>query len=119
MTLKKLYDMVNEYTSFSYKPELKRYNNGDVIDEDKSVKWNREQVEILNKKYNDKVKELNTKGNLMYTNLVNGIKEYIIEETKVSKKQADKIYNYLYDEYHSHGIAECLNHLDDLLDLFK
>lgn len=119
MTLENLYDMANKYITFSCKPDFRKFPDITVLDENKSVKWNREQIEILNKKYDDKVKELNTKKNLMYTNLVNGIKEYIIEETKVSKKQADKIYNYLYDEYCSHGIAECLNHLDDLLELFK
>lgn len=110
--------MAEQYTKFSCKPKSYKYKAGTVLDEDKSVKWNREEVERLNKIYDDEVKELNRQKNELYIGLVNAIKMYIIQETNVSKKQADKIYNYLCNEYHSYGLRECLNQLDDLLDLF-
>jgi hypothetical protein len=43
---------------------------------------------------------------------------YIIQETCVSEKKAEQIYNYAYDMWHSYGLSECLANLDDLLVLF-
>ena len=108
----------NRYTDFSCKPTCKKYKNGTVLDEDKSVKWNREEVVKRNLLYDDEVKRLNRKKNRMYTELVNLIQKYIIQETNVSDKTSTKIWNYLYEEYHSYGLTECINHLDDLLELF-
>lgn len=118
MTIETLYNMAEQYTKFSCKPKSNKYKIGTVLDEDKSVKWNREEVERLNKIHDDEVKELNRHKNELYVGLVKAIKMYIIQETNVSEKQADKIYNYLCNTYHSYGLRECLTQLDDLLDLF-
>ena len=101
----------NQYTDFSCKPSYKKYKEGTIFDEEKSVRWNREEV--------DRKNNLRREKNQMYEKLVNLIYQYIIQETKVSKERAAKIYNYLYEEYHSYGLTECINHLDDLLDLFE
>lgn len=119
MVFENLYGIAEEYLNFSCRPKNPKYKVGHVINENKSVKWNREEVERLNKKHEDEVKELNRQKNLLHTNLVNSIKEYIISETNVSKERAEKIYNYLYQEYCSYGLKESLTHLDDLLELFK
>ena len=108
----------NKYSDFSCKPTYKKYKEGTIFDEDKSVKWNREEVAKRNLLYDDEVKNLNRQKNQMYTELINLIKRYITQETKVSDKQATKIWNYVYEEYHSYGLTECINHLDDLLELF-
>lgn len=113
-----LYEMSEQYTKFSCKPQSRKYKLGTIFDEDKSVKWNKAEVERLNKIHDDEVKELNRRKNELYINLVNAIKMYIIQETNVSEKQAEKIYNYLCNEYHAYSWRECLDHLDDLLDLF-
>lgn len=110
--------MAKEYENFSCKPKSCKYKAGTVFDEDKSVKWNKEEIDRLNKLHDNEVKELNTEKNLLYTNLVKEIKSYIVQETHVSWERAGKIYNYLCDKYHSYGFIEVLNHLDDLLDLF-
>lgn len=114
----KLIFLSNNYSDFSCKPTYKKYKEGTIFDEDKSVKWNREEVAKRNLLYNDEVKNLNRQKNQMYTELINLIKRYITQETKVSDKQATKIWNYVYEEYHSYGLTECINHLDDLLELF-
>lgn len=109
----------NQYTDFSCKPSYKKYKEGTIFDEEKSVRWNKEEVEKRNNLYQEEVKKLNRKKNQMYEELVNLIKQYIIQEANVSDERAAKIYNYLYEEYHSYGLTECINHLDDLLDLFE
>lgn len=109
----------NQYTDFSCKPFCKKYKEGTIFDEEKSVRWNREEVDRRNNLHQEEVKKLNREKNQMYEKLINLIYQYIIQETKVSKERATKIYNYLYEEYHSYGLTECINHLDDLLDLFE
>ena len=119
MELERLYEMADEYTEFSCKPKNPKYKVGTIIDEDKSVRWNKEEIERLNYIHIEEVKELNRKKNLLLANVENAIKEYIIEETKVSNKKAEKIYRYIYEEYHSYGINNCISHLDNLLDIFR
>lgn len=119
MDIERLYEMASEYTEFSCKPKNPKYKVGTIFDEDKSVRWNREEIERLNGIHTEEVKELNRKKNLLLANVEDAIEKYIIEETKVSKKRAEKIYRYLYEEYHSYGIRECICHLDDLLEIFR
>ena len=118
ITIEELYDMAKEYYKFSCKPKFCKYKDSTVFDEDKSVKWNREEVERLNKLHDDEVKSLNTQKNKLLVNFIRNVKTYIVQETNVTEVQANKIYEYLCNEYHDYGFEECLNHLDDLLDLF-
>lgn len=114
-----LYDKIKEYEEFSCKPKSKKYKEGTIFDENKSVKWNREEVNRLNDIYNEEVKELNRKKNAMYNEVYNDIIEYIIKETNVKKNMAIKIYDYVYSKYHAFGICNTLIELDDLLDIFQ
>lgn len=118
VTLENLYELANEYDNFSCKPQLGKYRVGTVIDEEKSVRWNREEVERRNAAREEEVKALNRQRNLLHTNLVFSIKEYIAKETEVSPDRATKIYNYLYQKYHSYGLVEVINLLDEFLELF-
>lgn len=118
MTLEQLYDMAEIYTKFSCKPSLRKYRIGDVIDEDKSVKWNREEVDRRNVAYAEELNNLNKQKNALLNEWVAAVKTYIMEEAKVKQTKADKIYNYLYTQYHAWGLSEVLDHLDELLELF-
>lgn len=93
-----LIHLSNKYTNFSCKPSCKKYKEGTVFDEEKSVRWNKEEVKKRNDFYQEQLNNLNRIKNEMYKDLSNLIKQYIIQETKVSDKQATKIYDYLYEE---------------------
>lgn len=118
ITIEELFDMAKEYYNLSCKPKSCKYKDGTIFDEDKSVKWNREEAERLNKIHDDEIKSLNAQKNKLLVNFIHNVRTYIIQETNVTETQANKIYNYLCNEYHSYGFEECLRHLDDLLDLF-
>lgn len=114
------------YVEFSCKPKNKKYSPGTVFDEDKSVKWNREELDRRNNLHEQEVKNLNTTKNKMRDSLIKDIKRYIAQETKVSDEKATQIYNYLYDQVLHKQIGEKLcvlgeliDELDDLLCLFK
>lgn len=119
ITLENLYDKAYKYENFSCKPAYcRKYKIGTIFDEEKSVKWNREEVERKNFEFENAVKQLNREKNLLYTELISMINSYITVETGVSVERSEKIWNYLYSNYHAYGLAECLNHLDELLELF-
>lgn len=71
------------YADFPCKPNCKKYKEGTIFDEDKSLKWNREEV-VKKNLFMMKLKKLNRKKNQMYTELVHIIKQYIIQETNVT-----------------------------------
>lgn len=80
-------DMEKMY-SMSCKPSFARVKEGHVFDEDKSVKWNREQVELNNEKYDSEVKKLNTEKNRVRDTLLDEMYEAIVEY--VGKKHINK-----------------------------
>lgn len=56
-----LKDILLERNSINNKqrqPTLKKYKTGDIIDEEKSVRWNKEEVERLKKAYIDECNRL-------------------------------------------------------------
>lgn len=116
--LEELYAMANEYKNFSCKPKTSKVKADFVFDENLSVKWNRAEAERQNKQHEEEVKDLNTKKNQLFIDFKQAVKRYIIQETCVNEKKADKIYNYLYNKYHAYGFEECLANLDELLELF-
>ena len=64
--MRDLYDIkcdLEEMANMSCKPSTTKPKTGDIIDEDKSVKWNREEVVRLQNEYEKEVKELNTAKN--------------------------------------------------------
>lgn len=63
MDFDRLCDMANEYTNFSCKPKNRKCKICEVFDDDRSVRWNREEVERRNKLHEEEVKELNRKKN--------------------------------------------------------
>jgi len=111
--------LADEWLNFSCKPSIKKMKSDEVIDEDKSVKWNREQVAKNNNEYETQVKNLNTEKNSRLQNFKNGCYEYIIQESGVSEDMAKKIYNYVYRLCKSYGLYTAIEEMDVLLDIFR
>lgn len=70
-------------------PTLKKYKSDDVIDEEKSVIWNREEIKRLNRAYTDECNKLNDEKNKRLSNnnkkLYNFIKKNYTFENKEIK----------------------------------
>lgn len=98
---------------------LSKVPGNHIFDEDRSVKWNREQVELNNKKYQSEVVRLNIEKNKVRDSIYNLIIEKIQYEVghKLSRKKAEAIWNFAYDEWHSFGFYEIRCRLSDLIDL--
>ena len=112
-----LIDALYEWESFSCKPARRKMKSDEIINEDKTVRWNREQVIKNNEEHEKEVKMLNQEKNSKLIKFKELCYSYIIQETNVSIEKAKQIYSYLYNEYGE--LKTIIESLDNLLDLFK
>lgn len=121
---KELYVLVLSYEEFclnySCKPDREEYpypKRTYILDEEKSVKWNREEVERLRKAFENKVEELNKYKNLITKAFEDRIVKAMAKDNGISVEESLKIWNYAYAEKHSNGIifvVYCYNELAGL-----
>ena len=89
----------------------------DFIDENKSVKWNKEQIEKENEKiklHNEAIKEAKEKGPRIFED---DLKEAIMSEHGLNADQASKVYRKAYEDGHSAGDLEILWNAQELGEL--
>lgn len=121
MDYTKYVDEMKQVDRMSCKPDFKRLKVGDIVDEDKSVKWNREYVEENRKKYDEEVKRLNTLKNKTKVDIQNRMVRDIAKETGTSETVAKMIYNMAYqdtinDDYF-YRYSNFADKISDLIDL--
>lgn len=98
---KELKEILLERNSINYKqrqPTLKKYKTGDIIDEEKSVRWNKEEVERLKKVYIDECNrlskeknELLSKNNVRLYNFIKSIYKLNDSQIKQLKEYIEQI----------------------------
>lgn len=100
---------------------IRKVQNGHVFDEDQSVKWNKEQVEINNRKYKEEVARLNTLKNKARDSVHEDIYKHIQREVghDLSRDKAIAIWAYAYDQGHAYGITEVKHYLDEIMEVVK
>ena len=105
--------------NMSCKPSFTKLPKGWVTDENQSVKWNREQVELNNSNYQKAVKELNIKKNNARDAIYEDIYKKIQDEVGhgISRQSAIKIWTYAYAEGHSCGWVNIRIYLDEIIEL--
>lgn len=104
----------------SCKPAAKRVPKGYVFDEDKSVRWNAEQVESHNAAIKKEVSEKQKARSLAINQATDGIIALIADEFygKINNEQAKVIWNIAYDRGHSGGKYEIEAQLQQFMDVF-
>lgn len=97
-------ERLNKVRNMSCKPVgMSLVEEGYVFDEDKSVKWNREQVSKNNQKYQDEVKRLNQAKMkareetyaVFYKDIADALNRAIGGKEKVTTEQAKVVWKYL------------------------
>ena len=104
--------------SMSCRPDVTVFpkaRDGDVIDEDQSVRWNREEVTRRKTAYAEEVKRLNKARNLAVNAATDRAVRLIADELQVKEEKARILWNFLYDKYHAYG--EMFQHVDEYIDL--
>lgn len=114
--------------NLSTKPDrtkFPKYKMNAVIDEDKSVRWNNEEIERRNAAFKKEASRLQTVKSHEYNKVINAIVDIVTNELitsglfkneAIAKEKAYKIYNKAYDESHSYGIYDVLVKIDDYID---
>lgn len=109
--------MYEEACRMKTKPDLlRRYSDGYVFDENKSVKWNREEVERLNSEYDEECKRLRSLRNSKIDEVENEIFKYISNETGLSTDKSKLVWNYIYEKYHAF-CSDLFDNLEPLTEL--
>lgn len=106
--------------SISCKPTAKRVPKGYVFDEDKSVRWNAEQVESHNVEIQKEVSEKQKARSLAINKATDAIIALIVDEFygEINSKQAEVIWNIAYDRGHSGGKYEIEAQLQQFMSAF-
>lgn len=89
-----------------------------VFDENRSVRWNREEAIRVNNDYDEKCRVLRVKRDEAVNQVIDRIKSYISVEVGCSLQRASLIWNFVYGYYHS-NIVELFNKLEDFEELFS
>lgn len=109
-------------SSFSCKPNREEYpypRYTDVIDEDKSVKWNREEVDRLRKAFEIRVDELNKWKNLIVNAIEAKIVQILGKDNGISPQESNLIWRYSYSEKHSYGIRDVVSFYEEFVDIYS
>lgn len=123
MTVKNLEELKNAIENGAY--ETSQYvrketlDKATVIDEDRTVKWNREEVVRLNKQSEDRSNEYVLERNRLSREMDSDIIKVFSTDSNLNEEQIAILYNYVYRELHSYGIHEVIQELDSMIDLFN
>lgn len=108
--------------NYHFKPDREEFpypKVGTVLDEEKSVKWNREEVERLRTAYENEVKNRQKEFYDNVNALEERAKELLAKEYGFSKKETDIIWAKANEDGHAYGIVEVYNHFVDLADMYE
>lgn len=126
-------EKIDRMPSIPDKEKFAKYKEGYVFDEDKSVKWNREEVERRNKEYKEEQNRLIKEHKDEWDSMINTVKFLIAEELKSIlpgakaelihpdnlKKKADLIFTKAWERSHSYGMHEVLTEVEELVDFIS
>jgi DNA replicative helicase MCM subunit Mcm2 (Cdc46/Mcm family) len=108
------------YEKFSCQPaNYKKMKEGTIIDEEMSVRWNKEQVAKNNEGYNKELVEKQKEKNKLRDDVLQDIYAKIVDEVgyNLTNEKARAIWDKAYADGHSCGFSEILIYLDEYIDL--
>lgn len=105
-----------------YRAEGKKYPLCYIFNEEKSVKWNREEVERKNHERDELEKELqrakNTASNEIHEDIYYAIQNEV-DNAHISREAATGIWEYAYQQSHVYGWNDIKICLDEVMELIS
>lgn len=98
-------------------PDFCKVKPDHVFDEDKSVRWNREEAIRVNNEYDEKCRVLRVKRDEAVVQVTDCIKRHISIYVGCSLQRASLIWNFMYSHYYS-DIDELFDKLEEFEVLF-
>lgn len=123
---KNLVTLVSAYEdflgNFSCKPDRDEFpypKIGTIIDEDRSVKWNREEVDRQRAVFETRVKDLNKYKNLIDVNFKEQLTRTLAKDNHITIAESKKLFDFAYDTDNTKGIRTVVNTYKDLAKMYK
>ena len=92
---------------------------GTILDEEKSVRWNREEVERLRIEFGEEVKRLNKLKTEISKAYEDQIIRMLAKKYKITIAEAEIIYSYSYDKGHSGGVRDVIIIFGEFVDTYS
>lgn len=108
--------------NFSCKPDRDEFpypKEGTVINVDKSVRWNMEEVERQRNAYLIKVKELNQNKNLVSVHFRDQLAKVLAKENKLNIDESKKLFTYAFNVDYNNGVRAVVNTYKNLAKMYK
>lgn len=98
-----------------------KFSENHIFDEDKSVRWNREEVERQNNNRLAQIKAYRESEAQGEKDFRDDVIQYLLENYRINKNQkiAERIFSKAYDDGHSGGYGEVLTHAEEIADLIE
>ena len=103
----------NRYNIEAVRPTINIWPEGHIVDEEESVKWNREQVAAHNKEVEKAIKKYCQDLHKGYDNFCADLKQAIQNDYDFNETQADIIMVHLYND----DMYDDLNRAENLCDI--
>ena len=91
---------------------------GTVIDEERSVRWNREEAERRNAAYAEERRRLEKEQRAAESAVHDRAVRLVASETGLTEERANILWNFVYDKYHACG-HDVFNEIGEYMDLIE
>lgn len=108
--------------NFSCKPDRDEFpypKIDTIIDEEKSVKWNREEVYRQRAAFEARVEDLNKYKNLINVHFKEQLNKVLAKDSHITIAESKKLFNFAYDTDYTKGIRTVVDTYKDLTKMYK
>lgn len=123
---KNLVTLVSAYEdflgNFSCKPDRDEFpypEAGMIIDEDRSVKWNREEVDRQRTAFEVRVEDLNKYKNLINVHFKEQLTRTLAKDNHITIAESKKLFDFAYKTDYTKGIRTVVNTYEDFAKMYK
>lgn len=103
--------------NFEYPRKDYTMKEGYITDEDKSVKWNREQVQKNIDSYNSKIDLYHTEGNRLAKLFEQDVINYIKKHCGFKEEACKFLLGEAWEKGHANGLADVISELEELIEI--
>lgn len=108
--------------NFSCKPDRDEFpypKIGTIIDEDRSVKWNKEEVDRQRAVFETRVEDLNKYKNLINIHFKEQLTRTLAKDNHITIAESKKLFDFAYKIDYTKGIRTVVNTYKDLAKMYK
>lgn len=108
--------------NFSCKPDRNEFpypKIGTIIDEDRSVKWNREEIDRQRAAFETRVEDLNKYKNLINVHFKEQLNRALAKDSHITIAESKKLFDFAYNTDYTKGIRTVVDTYKDLAKMYK